>query len=232
MKILFSVYNEDYDTGAVNLVDSLLIQTDWSCEQIENHIAIYDGFRSEVVIGDNVSFYSYYCFFDDCSLLLERIKNIPSCDNKQPRLRTPMVFRVSVYDPGNVDNIQYPNNKQCYLYNLERYECGASGFEAIAYWVASHPIAMVFIGGAIYDFAKYLIAKILICLKLKKLPAPICPVVLNTKKLYRNFGKVTNINIHECQITKLHRLSIGVFHVQIQTTTGRKFKIKSTASGE
>lgn len=232
MKILFSIYNENYETGTVKFVDSLLVQTDWSFEQIDNHIAIYDGFRSEVVIGDNISFCSFYCFFDDCSSLLEKIKHIPSCNHEETRLRTPSIFRVSVYDPGNVDNCEYPNNKQCYLYNLERYECGASSFEVIVHWAASHPLEMMFVGGLVYDFTKWLIAKILICLRIKKSSTAVCPVVLKTKKLYRNFSKATNINIYDCQITKFHRLRMGLFHVQIQTITGRKFKLKNTARGE
>lgn len=232
MKILFSIYYEDFDTGIVKLVDSLLVQTDWSFKEIDEHIALYDGFRSEAVIGDNISFVDFYCFFEDASNLIKKIKSIPTCDCKVPRLRKPIVFRISMYDSGSTDDCRYPDTKYCCLYNLRRYECGASGYEAMAYWAASHPLEMMFIGGIVYDFTKWLIGKILVWLKLKKASAAICPVVLNTKKLYRNFGKATSININDCQITKFHRLSIGVFHVQIQTTTGQKFKIKSSFRGE
>lgn len=232
MKVLFSICNEDHETGIVTFIDSLLVQTDWSFEQIDNHIALYDGFRSEVTIGDRISFFDFYCFFDDSSSLVEKIKTIPSSNLEEPQLRTPSVFRVSEYDPGDTVGQEYPNTKRCYLYNLERYECGASGYEAIVHWAATHPVEMIFVAGVIYDSVKWLISKILVCLKLKRNSTAICPVILNTKKLYQNFSKATKVSVHDCQITKFYRLRAGIFHAQIRTITGRKFKLKCSAGGE
>ena len=232
MKILFSVNKEDYDTGSIEHVESVLVQTNWSALQIDNHIALYDGFRSEVTIGEQFSVFTYYCYFDLCDDLIEKIRTIPNADTGEKHIRTPLLFRIRTFDPGDTDAPEYPEDDHQYLFDLSRYECGASGFEAIVFWAASHPIEMVFIGGALYDTFKWLVGKILACCGAKRANTTMRPIVLNTKRLYKNFARLTHSNLRNCQITKINRLQVGIFHVKMCTTEGKQFKLKCYANGK
>ncbi len=232
MRVCFSIYKEDHELGVKELVTSLWVQTNWSLQKIEEHIAVQDGFHSEMVIGENLSFFDYYCFFDDCSDLAERIKSIPNDDQEILVRRTPGILRVRKSGPDNDDAPIYPTKERCYLYNLSRYECGASGFGEVVYWASSHPLEMMFIGGVIYDVTKWLVLKALEVFKIRKHANAMPPMFLNTKRLYRNFSQSVNIRSRDCQITKLHHLKAGSFHVKMRTITNRVFKIKCNAKGK
>jgi len=232
MKILFSVYKEEFETSETDFIDSVWVQTDWSAEKINQYLGMHEGYRSEIVIGEQLSFIDYYCFFDNTDTLLKKIKSIPSCNDDVRCIRFPYVFRVRQTDAGAVDLPDYLHNKNSYIYALDHYECGASGFAAIVLWAASHPIEMVFIGGVLYDFSKWTISKVMMLLGMKHSSIAIRPIILNTKKLYRNFSKTTNINIRDCQITKINRLKTGVFHVKIYTGAGKRFKLRCYANGK
>lgn len=232
MKICFSVYSEDIGTGNIVSIYSLWVQTNWSVQEIEEHIDLHDGFRSQIVVGERLSFFDYYCFFDDCDGLIDKIKTIPNNGKKNSTYRTPLAFRVSNFDPDSANAPDYPSDEHCHLYNLTRHECGASGFGEVVYWAAAHPIEMMFIGGIIYDFTKWFGSRVLECVGMKKRTASNPPMLLNTKKLYRNFSKITKIDENDCQITKFHRLRVGVFRVQMRTLTGREYKLSCTASGK
>ena len=232
MKILFSVYKEDHGTSEIEFIDSVWVQTAWSAEEIDDYLGMHEGFHSEIVIGEQLSFFDYYCFFDDYDELIKKIKSIPSSDNEAKCIRFPRVFRMRQTDAGDVDVPECPSDKNRYICTLDRYECGASGFAAIVLWAASHPIEMVFIGGMLYDFFKWTISKVMVLLGIKHSNNVIRPIILNTKKLYRNFSKITNTDIRDCQITKINRLKTGVFHVKIYTGAGKRFKIRCYANGK
>lgn len=232
MRILFSVYKEEPATYNHELIDAVWIHTNWSAEEIEKHLALNEGFRAEIAIGEHLSFYDYYCFFEDCEELISRIKSIPSGFNDTKHTRTPTIFRIRETEPDSADSFSYPDDNHQFLFVLKRFECGASGFAAISLWAASHPLEMVFIGGIVYDFAKWAISKIRCFLGIKKHTEVIRPMILNTKKLYRNFAKVTNTKVRDCQIIKINRVNVGVFHVKIRTGTGKRFKLKCYASGK
>lgn len=231
MKILFSVYKEDFETSVVELIDSVWVQTDWSAAKITEHLDSYDGFHSVIVFGEHLSFFDYYCFFDTYNELLAKIRTIPYGENQNKLIRTPYLFRVSKSNPGNEDFPEYPNDSHQYLFELEYYKCGAGGFGTIILWAAAHPLEMVFIGGVVYDFCKWLFSKILCGIEKKRSTSDIRPVVLNTKRLYQNFSKATSFKVADCQITKFHRLSVGVFHVTIRTSTDMRYKLKCKANG-
>lgn len=231
MKILFSVYIEDHETGSVELKESLWIQTNWSIEQIEKHIALHNGFRSEIAIGNNLSFFDYFCFFADYSELIRRINEIPNNEDVESCTKTPCFFRVKEFEPGCADEPLHPKNQNYFLFEIERYECGASGYEAIVYWASTHPLEMVFIGGIVYDFIKWFMSRVLRFLGLKKHVTSVRPMVLNTKNLYKNFSKVIKVKVSDCQITKINRIKAGIFHVKMRTLTGRKFKINCFSDG-
>lgn len=231
MRVLFSVYNQDFDTDEVTLVAKKWVQTEWSFQQIEEHIALKNGFRSEVVIGDRLSFFDYYCIWNISDDLLKKIDEIPVSANDQFSLRTPRFFRVSQFYPGENWAPEYPADNSYYLYDVNRYECGANSYDALVYWAASHPLEMVFIGGLAYDTVKWAFSKIRNKLCRKQVQNAMRPVHLNTKKVYRNFSKITNINVADCQIEKSNRIKSGLFHVRIRTSTDRKFKLKCSANG-
>lgn len=231
MRILFSVYIEDCETGKVDFKESIWVRTDWTVQEIENHVALLTGFRSDIAIGEHLSFFDYYCFFADYSALIKRIKAIPKGADTETPKHTPNVFRVIDFDPGDVVVPEYPVGKRCYLYNLERYECGASSYEALVYWASSHPFEMMFIGGLIFDFSKWLLLKLLTLFGFRKNPTAMRPLILNAKKLYRNFSKITKIKIKDCQITKLNSVKANTFHVLLRTSTNRSFKLKCHANG-
>lgn len=226
MKALFSVYIEDHETGNIELKESFWVQTNWSIEQIEKHIALYNGFRSEIAIGDNLSFFDYFCYFADYNEIISRIKEIPNNTIVENRRKNPCIFRVTKFDPGYADAPVYPQNQNYYLFEIDRYECGASGYEAIVYWASTHPLEMVFIGGVIFDITKWFLSRVLRFFGLNKHIKPARPEVLNTKNLYRNFSKVIKENVSHCQITKINRIKTGTFHVKMRTLTGKGFMIK------
>ena len=176
MRILFSVYVEDHETGDRELRESLWVQTNWTIEQIENHIALYNGFRSEIAIGDKLSFFDYFCYFADYSGIIRRIKEIPNEEITENCRTNPGIFRVKESDPGCADAPVYPKNQNYFLYAIDRYECGASSFDAIVYWAATHPISMVFIGGVVFDLSKWFASRIIRALGLKKHVKPARPV--------------------------------------------------------
>lgn len=232
MKILFSVNKEDYETGSVEHIESVLIQTNWSLLQIDAHLNLHDGFRSEIVIGENLSVFDYYCYFEFCGELIAKIKSIPSNEAEEECSWAPTLFRVKNFNPGNADSPEYPEDNRRYLFELSRYELGVSSYEAIVLCAASHPLEMMFIGGALYDAFKWLIGKLLVCFGVKCLNTPRCPVVLNTKKLYRNFARLMQCNERDCQIIKFNRLKVGTFHVKMCTTDGKRFKLKCYVNGK
>lgn len=231
MKILFSIYSEDRELETVELKKTIQLQTDWSVKQIDEHIALFGGFRSEIVIGDKISFFDYFCFYADYNDIIRRIEEIPKTSHAKELKGSPCAFRVEKFNPGAPHEPQYPQNEDYYLFDIDRYECGASSYDAIVYWASTHPFAMMFIGGLVYDFTKWFIKNILKHLGMIRYNSSIRPVVLNTKKLYQNFSKTTNISTKDCQITKINHLKIGVYHVKIRTATGRRFKLRCTAGG-
>lgn len=232
MKILFSIYSEDRETESVELKKTIQLQTDWSAKQIDEHIALYEGFHSEIVIGDNLSFFDYFCFYADYEDLIGRIEAIPTINHVEERMVAPRVFRVKAFDPGRPIEPNYPENDNYYLLDLNRYECGASSYSAFVYWASSHPIEMAFIFNVVYDFSKWFILRVLKYLKIIRYDRSIRPMVLNTKKLYRNFSKAVNVTAKDCQITKINRVKVGSYHVKMRTSTGRRFKLRCSSSGE
>ena len=231
MRALFSIYSEDRELETVEFIRTIQVQTDWSVKQIEAHIALYEGFHSETIIGDNLSFFDYFCFYADHEDLVKRIETIPTNSHVEERRVTPCVLRAKEFDPGRVDEPLYPESEDYYLYDLSRYECGACSYEAFVYWAAAHPFAMIFVAGVVYDFFKWFILRSLKYLKIIRYDRSVRPMVLNTKKLYQNFSKAVNVKVKDCQIVKINRVKVGSFHVKMRTSTERRFKLRCTSSG-
>lgn len=82
-------------------------------------------------VGNNLTFWDIYCFFDISSEIIERINDIPRTNNPHFPVKEPKVLCVEEFEPGNADAPSYPEQSKCFIYKLSRYECGASGFDAI-----------------------------------------------------------------------------------------------------
>lgn len=231
MRVLFSVYNQDFDTDEVTLIAKKWVQTDWSFQQIEKHIAITNGFRSQVVIGDRLSFFDFFFFWDLSDDLLKKIDAIPVSADNQVALRTPRFFRVRQFYPGENWAPEYPADNSYYLYDVNRYECGANSYDALVYWAASHPLEMVFIGGLVYDTVKWAFSKIRNKICRKRVQNAMRPVKINTRKVYRNFSKTTKIDVADCQIIKLDPIQSGLIHIQIRTAADEKYNLKCYKNG-
>ena len=232
MKILLSLYEEDHDTGNHSLVFSKWISTDWNITQIDDYLELHEGFHSELTIGQNLSFWDIFCFFSNIQELVARIEKIPATMQEDTNPITPTFLRVSEYNPGNTDNAEYPDLHSVFLYSVSRYECGASGYEAVVYWMSTHPLEMMFIGGIVYDGCKSLLRKALRAVNVRFPGTSQRPMALRVKRLYKNFERITHIKTSECQIVKLKRMKTGVFSLIIRTSTNEKYKVQCLANGK
>lgn len=240
MKILFSVYTEDHDTEERVLKYKTTIETDIEIEEIDSRLQLYDGFHSVLEVGNNLTFWDIYCFFDISSDIIERINDIPRTNSPHFPAEEPKVLCVEEFDPGNADAPCYPELSKCFVYKLSRYECGASGFDAIVVWASSHPWLMVFIGGFIWDITKCFVLSLRKTLrkmlgkkereyneqKRKQI------VYFKVAKFYRNFSKMVNVAKFDCQIVYLKRIRGGSFEVHVRTVADEYYVVKCSCHGK
>ena len=240
MKILFSVFNEDRDTEERVLKYKTTIETEEKIEEIDSRLQLYDGFHSTLQVGNNLAFWDIYCFFDISTEIIERINDIPRTNIPHFPVKEPKVLCVEEIDPGNADAPCYPEQCKCFIYKLSRYECGASGFDAIVIWASNHPWLMVFIGGLIWDITKSFLTKLGKFLwkmlgkkervnseqKRKQI------VYFEVSKFYDNFSKMANVDKADCQIVYLKRIQGGSFEVHIRTVTDEYYVVKCSCQGK
>ena len=240
MKILFSVYNEDRDTEERVLKYKTTIETDEKIEGIDSRLQLYDGFHSVLEVGNNLTFWDIYCFFDISTEIIERINDIPRTKSPHFPVKEPKVLCVEEFDPGNADAPCYPKQSKCFIYKLSRYECGASSFDAIVVWASSHPWLMVFIGGFIWDITKGFALNLWKTLKKilgkkerenneqkrKQI------VYFEVRKFYRNFSKMVNVDKANCQIVYLKRIRGGSFEVHVRTVADEYYVVKCSCHGK
>ena len=240
MKILFTVYKEEYDTGERMLEFTKTILTDMNIEEIDNGLQLYEGFHSVLEVGDNLTFWDIYCFWDITQDIIERINNISISKMSTISQKEPNVLHIEEYNPGNADTPCYPDRSKCFMYRLTRYECGASGFNEIVIWASNHPWLMVFIGGFIWDITKSIftcIGKVLNnILGHKKNTRTIREhkqtVYFAVAKFYHNFSKMANLDKADCQIVYLKRIRGGNFEVHVRTVKNEHYVVKCTCSGK
>ena len=240
MKILFSVYTEDHDTEERVLEYKTTIETDIGIEEIDSRLQLYDGFHSVLAVGNNLTFWDIYCFFDISSEIIERINALPRSYRHPFPVKEPKILFIEEFDPGNADAPCYPEMSRCFVYKLSRYECGASGFDAIVVWASSHPWLMVFIGGFIWDITKGFVLNL--WKTLKKMPGKKERenkeqkhkqiVYFEVSKFYRNFSKMANVDKSDCQIVYLKRIRGGRFEVHVRTATDEYYVVKCSCHGK
>jgi len=240
MKILFTVYDEDHETEERVLRFSKIISTDMEIEEIDDKLQLYDGFHSMLVAGESLTFWDIYCFFDITQDVIEKINNIPKSQKENSKGKEPKVLCIEEFDPGNADAPIYPDRKMCFIYRITRYECGASGFDAIVIWASNHPWLMVFIGGLVWDMTKLFlqcVGKLLrnVCgYKIRQSTIKVRKKVVcfEVAKFYRNFSRLTNLAKRDCQIVCLKRIKGGNFEVHVRTINDSYFVVKSKFNGK
>lgn len=233
MKLLISIYYEERDSGIAKLAFSRWLMTDPDIAEIENRLQLQDGFRSEFTYGQTLSFLDLY-LFTDCEEMIARVQAIPS--EETPRnleKKAPTFLRVEAFDPGNADEAAPLIPSRMFLYTLDRYECGASGYAAVVCWMAAHPIHMIFFAGMVYDFAKYLLCAAWGKITGKRRRSTTSKsVILQTKSFYRNFEKLTRIPPEDCQIIKMKQKKPGKLNITVRTAENERYQIVARPSGK
>lgn len=237
MKILFSVYFEDHETDENELLYTRTVETNLKIEEIDTLLQIYDGFHSVLEVGRNLCFWDIYCFFANIDDLKEKISSIPAHTSEIKDYVLPEIIVIKCFNPGNSGSEFYPDDENCFAYRIVRYECGASGFESIVMFAADHPWLMVFIGGAIWDFTKYLWNKLMKLFKkrnsvVNKRNSHEKTVCFSVKKCYQSFFEMTKIPYEDCQIVFLKRTKNNIFDVRIRTINNECFNMKCTRKGK
>lgn len=234
MRILFSVHNEDFETGESMLLYSKTVDTNMTIAEIDELLQLYDHFHSVLEVGQNACFWDIYCFFESTDELQEKISSIQVDKVHSKERILPEVLVIKAFNPGNTESAFYPDEKDCFAYRLTRYELGASGYEAIVMFASNHPWLMVFIGGAVWDIVKLLYIKFRKLINSKadynyRQKETVC---FSVRKCYRNFSRMTKISEEDCQIVSLRRITNNSFEVRIRTISNQCFSIKCTSKGK
>lgn len=230
MRILFSLYQENRETGDKVFLFDKLVETNLKIQEIDDLMQLNEGFRSVLVVGENLCFWDIYCLIENELEIKNAILKVRNSYDKKFPYKSPKVFIVEEYDSGNSDGFFYPDEETCFAYRMERYECGASGFGLIVLWAANNPLHMIFIGGFIWDMTKWVGVKIYrklfaahrsgdkeqISLGKRKL-------YFNAEKFYKNFEKITNIPKFNCQIVFLERRDDCVYVIHVRTIKNEKY---------
>ena len=235
MKILVSLYNENYDTSETTFVYSKWIRVESGIEAIktvEQYFANNGGYQYEAYFGQNLSFCDFYCFFNNAMDLIPIVDNLDThnCDSEPTKF--PKLFRICIEDQ-QIDEIKERHfQESVFLYYRSRYECGAQGLEDITYWMSAHPFAMVFIGGFIWDFTKWVFCKAKTAFLGKKHGKPIeKPFVFHSKKFYKSFEMLTKTKAKDCQIITFKQNKKGKYQLTVRTIKNELYKVCSSSSG-
>lgn len=238
MRMLFSLYKEDYDTSAVTVVYSKWICVESaikSIEAVEKHFQYNGGYRYEAFMGQNLSFCDFYCFFQDAKDLIPIIEslNIDHFERTEAEnARFSKYIRILEDEQATAKVSENDKLNGVFLYYRSRYECGAQGLEDIVYLINSNPIANIVVNGFLWDCIKwgfFRIKNALFRSKDGKSTPKTC--VLPTKKIYRNFERITKINAKDCQIIKIKQTNKGKIRLVIRTVNNEVFKVCCAADG-
>lgn len=239
MKILFSLYNANYDTSETTLVYSKWICVESGIEAIKTiigtHFAFNGGYQYEAYLGQNLSFCDFYCFFHNAKDLIPTVESLddPACKTEQPRF--PSVLRICEDEQQAAEIIEGNNQQNVFLYYRSRYECGASGLEDILLQVISNPFIIFFkicIDGFIWDFTKRVFSRIKTAIVGKKSKKPVDnEFVFRAKKFYKNFENLTKIKTEDCQIISFKKKKKGKYQITVRTIKNELYKVRSMSNG-
>ena len=235
MKIVFSVYLEDFETEKKQLKFCEIVETKMTMSQLDKHLQIYDGFRSVLEVGVNIAFWDIYCFFDITNDIIDKIKKIPRDEVHKRGVAEPCVIKLQKFDPGNADTPFFPDGDSYYFYRVSRFELGASALDAIVALIQNDPILVRVLSTIIFELIKNIWSKL--CIKLfpgKEYKNKYTKQTLyfSTKKFYRNFELIANINKSDCQIVGLQKIKGNRYKVRVRTIHNECYEIQSTFRGK
>lgn len=230
MRILFSLYQENRETGDKAFLFDKVVETHLKIQEIDDLMQLNEGFRSVLVVGENLCFWDIYSLIENEEEIKNAILKVPNSYDKKIPHTSPKVFVIEEFDPGNSDGFFYPDEETCFAYRMERYECGASGFDLIVLWAANNPVHMIFIGGFIWDMTKRVGIKIYrkLCGAFRsgdgeKISLGKKKLYFNSGKFYKNFEKITNIPKFNCQIVFLECKDDCIYEIHVRTIKNEKF---------
>lgn len=233
MKIQIAIYVDEDSGNNITLAYSEWILTDLSIPQIKEHIQPHYPYYSKLCCGNHLSFFDVYCRRYDVEEYVQRIKTISRITGNRKNEKDPCLLRVKRRGPDEISNSPiYDREDNYYLYCAGETQWGAGGFEEIAYWASTHPIEMVFIGGVLYDCAKWLLLNILKRFGCHAIQFVERPVFLRIKKFYSNFEDMTRIEKGDCQIISFKRLKSGLFYITVRTVSNEQYSVKCYANGK
>lgn len=239
MRILFTLYSEDYETANKNLFFTKLINTNLDLKEIDGTLQLYDGFHSTLEGGENILFWDIYSYSADLETLRSKIIAIPTSDEQTFSANYPKVLIIEDFRLGPVSTPNYPVSNTYYLIHITRYEYGADSYKAIVMWASSHPWLMVFIGGLLWDMTKWLGAKV------RKRIKSLCGLnngkgthqekriaFFATKQFYHYFEQMTSIKKTDCQIVFLNRKTNNDYTVHVRTIHNDKYILRCKCTGK
>ena len=151
-RIVFNLYEDYIVIGEKTLKYSTLLTTELTATAIIDLLKVDDGFSVHVIEGVVLSFVDFSCIHVSPEYVISVLKKIPIA-NEEPKITLPGKCLIRFKREINDEMLLRDKNELVYTYN--RFECGASGFEeTVLQWIAEHPIAMIFIGGWLWDRTK------------------------------------------------------------------------------
>lgn len=233
-RILINVYLEDRITGTKDLKYSYVIVTPLTASEVVDSFNVNEGFYVQVTDGLVLSFVDFSCIILSPEEIIEKIKRLPST-SKEPIIELPKKCILQIERESNEELLTRSGQELVYTYS--RFECGASGFGElliiISQWVTKHPIAMVFIGGWIWDKTKdlwnYLRGKRKrgIFENEKNVPISFSP-----RKFHKKLAKMMNLDMFAFQITNISPVHRGKHKITVRTIKNEHYQVLAKASGD
>ena len=230
-KIVLRVYQEERFTGEKKLMYSDVIVTEITASEIIDFLQVDDGFSVCIVEGNVLSFLDFSCIAVQADKVVSRLKEVPVAE-ETPETYLPGRCILSVTEECNEAPLVRPGQELVYICN--RVECGASGFEeTVIAWAAGHPIAMIFIGGLLWDWTKELWHKIKCRLGFRSTNTEgAAPIAFSPKKFHKNLSQLLNLGRNDFQIIKIGRVKRGEHKVLIRIIKNETYEVTADTNGK
>jgi len=230
-RILVNIYDQDLLSGVKKLKYSKLVTTELTATNVAQQLEVGDGFVSHVIEGIVLSFVDFFCIHvspNDAILKIEQL----STSNKTSSIHLPDKCLLKSEKENNDIALSRRNNELVYTYN--RTELGASGFgETIIEFASNHPIAMMFIGGFVWDRVKelktFLFRKVF---RLKSSNNTTDYIVFSVKRFHENFSISLSIKALDFQIIDIYQEERKKYIITIRTVNNKKYKAMAKNNGE
>ena len=230
-RIVLRVYQEELVTGEKELMYSDIIVTKLTASEIVNFLRVDDGFSACMVEGYVLSFLDFSCIAVQADKVISRLKEVP-VTKKAPETDIPGRCILSIAEKCNEEPLVRAEQELVYICN--RFEHGASGFEELAIaWAAGHPIAMIFIGGFLWDRTKELWHKIRCCLGFRVTSTEgAASIAFSPKRFHKNLSQLLNLEKTDFQIIKIGRVKRGEHKILVRTIKNETYEVTADTNGK